>query len=48
MYRRPAIAKILKFAGETPYGPVFKFMTYTGLRRGEATALKWENVDLDR
>ena len=26
----------------------FRFMAYTRVRRGEAIALSWENVDLDR
>ena len=32
----------------TYYYPVFKTLLYTGLRIGELTALKWQNVDLDR
>jgi integrase len=42
------IAAILRLAEPTPYGPIFRFMAYTGVRRGEALALKRENVDLDR
>jgi len=43
-----AVAHILEFSRETPYGAVFHFMAYTGVRRGEALALKWESVDLER
>ena len=42
------INKILDLAESTPYGSVFLLMAFTGIRRGEAVALKWENVDLDR
>ena len=43
-----AITEILDQTQDTPYEAPFYFMTYTGCRRGEAVALKWENVDLDR
>ncbi len=43
-----AIGRILKLAQKTPYGAVFNFMAYTGVRRGEAVALRWANIDLDR
>ena len=43
-----AIREILKLAKATPYCAMFHFMAYTGVRRGEAVALKWVNVDLDR
>ena len=39
---------VLELAKETPYGAVFHFIAYTGVRRGEACGLKWEDVDLDR
>lgn len=42
------IGRILTLAESTPYGPVFRLMAYTGIRRGEAVALKWENIDLER
>jgi len=42
------IASILRMAQDTPYGPVFRFMAFTGVRRGEALALKWPSVDLER
>ncbi len=42
------INRILDLAETTQYGPVFLLMAYTGIRRGEAVALKWENVDLDK
>ena len=43
-----AIASILAEADTAEYGPVLRFMAYTGVRRGEAVALKWRNIDLDR
>ncbi len=38
---------ILAEAAKTPYGPMFEFAARTGARRGEFTALRWENVNLD-
>jgi integrase len=43
-----AIREVLELAMDTPYGPVMHFIAYTGVRRGEAVALKWANVDLER
>ncbi len=43
-----AIRDILALAASTPYATVLHFMAYTGVRRGEAVALKWGNIDLDR
>lgn len=43
-----AIGQILTLARQTPYADVFHFIAFTGCRRGEAIAMKWENVDLDR
>jgi integrase len=42
------IVRVLRMAGDTPYGPILRFLAYTGCRRGEAVALRWQNVDLDR
>jgi integrase len=42
------IREILNLALSTPYGPALHFIAYTGVRRSEAVALKWANVDLDR
>ncbi|HEY3924271.1 MAG TPA: tyrosine-type recombinase/integrase [Acidothermaceae bacterium] len=40
-------AKILATAGEDPLRALWLVMLGLGLRRGEALALRWENVDLD-
>jgi integrase len=37
---------LLSVAEGDRLGPLITFLLYTGLRRGEAVALKWENVDL--
>ena len=42
------IQQILKLAKETPYHAVLHFIANTGLRRGEALAIRWSNVDLER
>ena len=43
-----AIRQILALAANGPYGPMLRFMAFTGVRRGEAVGLSWENVDLAR
>jgi len=39
-------SKLLDISSETVYYPLFSTLLYTGLRRGEAIALRWKNVDL--
>ena len=41
------IVALLKEADKTIYGTAFRFMAYTGIRRGEAAALRWSDVDTD-
>lgn len=43
-----AVNQILILADAGTYGPMLRFMAFTGVRRGEAVGLKWENVDLER
>ena len=42
------IGRILKLARGTPYGAALHFAAFTGARRGEVIAMRWENIDLDR
>ena len=42
------VAELLDAASRTRYAPLFEFLVHTGLRRGEALALRWTDVDLDR
>jgi integrase len=41
------VASFLKAAQESRYYPALALIAATGLRRGEALALRWEDVDLD-
>ncbi len=43
-----AVKRMLEASWQTLYGMMFHFMAFTGVRRGEAVALKWENVDIER
>ena len=38
---------VLSAAGGTRYAPLFDLLVNTGLRRGEALALQWSDVDLE-
>ncbi len=42
------IAHLLTNAETSRYAPLFEFLVNTGLRRGEALALKWSDVDLHK
>ncbi len=39
-------SRLLDAASETAYYTLFATLLYTGLRRGEAIALRWKNIDL--
>jgi integrase len=39
-------SRFLDIASNTMYYPLFAMLLYTGLRRGEAIALRWKNIDL--
>ena len=46
-YLSPAqVAALLKAAEPSRYAPLFELLVSTGLRRGEALALRWSDVDL--
>jgi len=40
------VPRFLQAAQESPYYTLFYLLLHTGLRRGEALALKWKNIDL--
>jgi integrase len=40
------VADLLRAAGGSRYAPLFALLVHTGLRRGEALALQWTDVDL--
>jgi integrase len=41
------VRAVLSAAGGTRYAPLFTLLVNTGLRRGEALALQWSDVDLE-
>ena len=41
----PQVKALFDSAGESRYRPVFEMLVNTGMRRGEALALKWTDVD---
>ncbi|MGR7026153.1 tyrosine-type recombinase/integrase [Geodermatophilus sp. URMC 62] len=40
------VAELLRAADGSRYAPLFALLVHTGLRRGEALALQWSDVDL--
>ena len=42
------VADLLRAAEGTRYAPLFALLVHTGLRRGEALALRWADVDLEK
>ena len=42
------VTAILPKLRESRWGSIFEFMLQTGLRRGEACALRWGNVDIEK
>ncbi|MGA9493162.1 MAG: site-specific integrase [Mycobacterium sp.] len=44
---RDAVVKVLDAAKASRYHPALVLIASTGLRRGEALALKWDRIDLD-
>jgi integrase len=43
----PQLARFLEATAADRYGPAFYFLATSGMRRGEALGLTWEDVDLD-
>jgi integrase len=41
------VTRLLDAAHESRYRPLFEFLVHTGLRRGEALALTWDDIDLE-
>lgn len=46
--RPEEVGALLRAAATLRYGPILSFILGTGLRRGEALALRWGQVELDR
>ncbi len=42
------VTDLLRAAEGTRYAPLFALLVHTGLRRGEALALQWSDVDLEK
>lgn len=47
-FEREELGRFLDEAGKHHLGPLFEVMALTGLRRGEAVGLRWQDVDLSR
>ena len=43
----PGLLRLLEAAKGSIYFPFLLLVSYTGLRRSEALALRWQDVDLD-
>lgn len=41
------VVRVLEATDKTHYGPIYRLLTYTGMRVGEALALRWEDLDLE-
>jgi integrase len=46
--RPDEVGALLMAAAALRYGPILSFILGTGLRRGDALALRWAQVDLDQ
>ncbi len=42
------VGQFLDYVNSDPMGPLFEMMAMTGLRRGEALGLRWDDVDLEQ
>ena len=47
-YEVEELGRLLDEAGRHRLGPLLELMALTGLRRGEAVGLRWQDVDLER
>jgi len=44
----PQILRFLTFAAQNDYSPLWLLLVQTGLRRGEALGVRWQDIDLDK
>jgi integrase len=44
----PQIQRFLTYAAATAYDPLWLLLVQTGLRRGEALGVRWQDIDLDK
>ena len=43
-----AVSEVMELADTGQFGPFFRFMFATGIRRGEAQGLRWRSIDAER
>jgi integrase len=46
-WKGPELGAFLTWVRDDRYGPAFAFLATTGMRRGEALGLRWDDIDLD-
>lgn len=46
VWARDELERFLSVAGDSAYGPIWRFVLQTGMRNGELRGLRWQDVDI--